>query len=141
MAEIDELNADAVIDMLGLAPHPEGGHYREIFHSDDATTIYFLLAAGERSHWHRIEQLEIWHHHAGAAMNLMISDDGRETDTLALGTNLVAGEQPCHVVPSGAWQAARPLGAWSLVGCTVAPAFSFDTFEMAPDGWAPGADR
>lgn len=138
MAELDELSADAAIAKLKLAPHPEAGHYREIFRSDDATTIYFLLAAGERSHWHRIGQLEIWHHYAGAPLELMISADGEVVDAHILGLDLTTGARPCHVVPATAWQSATSLGSWSLVGCTVAPAFSFETFEMAPPGWAPG---
>ena len=96
-----------------------------------------MLAAGERSHWHRIDAAETWHWHAGAALALQIAgSDGLAT--VRLGADLAAGERPQAVVPAGAWQAAESLGAWTLVGCTVAPAFDFSKFELAPKGWTPG---
>ena len=139
-----ELSAADVIRLLDLRPHPEGGHFRETFRDPrhDAagrslsTAIYFLLAAGERSHWHRVDAVEIWHWHAGAALALQIAGGGGIT-TIRLGVDLTAGERPQAVVPSGAWQAAESLGAWTLVGCTVAPAFDFGGFELAPKDWAP----
>ncbi len=138
------LNANSVIAALDLRPHPEGGHYREILRSPSVpgrraavTAIYYLLKAGERSHWHRIDATEIWHFHAGAALQLSVSQDGVATSTVALGTDFDAGEQPQAVVPVGAWQSAVSTGAWTLVGCTVAPAFEFAGFEMAPPDWAP----
>jgi len=138
--------AEAIIRGLGLEPHPEGGHYREIYRSvaDDGgrgacTSIYYLLRAGERSHWHRVtDAVEIWHFHAGDPLELAMSADGRTTETHRLGSDIGAGERPQAVVPAGAWQSAASLGAWSLLGCTVAPAFSFEGFEMAPAGWTPG---
>lgn len=139
------MDAAAVIAALGLAPHPEGGHYREIHRasaSPDArgavTAIYFLLAAGERSAWHKVDATEIWHYHAGAALRLSVSVDGIGTTTHRLGADLAAGERPQAVVPPDAWQAAETTGAWTLVGCTVAPAFAFAGFTLAPAGWAPG---
>lgn len=139
------MDAAAVIAALGLAPHPEGGHYREIHRasaSPDArgavTAIYFLLAAGERSAWHKVDATEIWHYHAGAALRLSVSVDGTGTTTHRLGADLAAGERPQAVVPPDAWQAAETTGAWTLVGCTVAPAFAFAGFTLAPAGWAPG---
>ena len=140
-----EVNAAAVIRLLDLRPHPEGGHYRETFRDprQDAdgralsTAIYYLLAAGERSHWHRVHAVEIWHWHAGAALALKIAgSDGAAT--VRLGADLAAGERPQAAVPAGAWQAAESLGAWTLVGCTVAPGFDFRGFELAPKDWAPG---
>jgi uncharacterized protein len=136
------LTAADVIRLLELRPHPEGGHYRETFRDRrDAsggraisTAIYFLLAAGERSHWHRIDAVEVWHWHAGAALALRIGDG---TVTIRLGADLAGGERPQAVVPAGAWQAAESLGAWTLVGCTVAPGFDFKGFELAPTDWAP----
>ena len=134
-----ELSAADVIRLLDLRPHPEGGHYRETFRDPrrDAdgrslsTAIYFLLTAGERSHWHRIDAAEIWHWHAGAALALKIAgSDG--VATVRLEADLAAGERPQAVVPAGAWQAAESLGAWTLVGCTVAPGFEFSSFEVAP---------
>jgi uncharacterized protein len=141
---MQDLSAADVIRLLDLRPHPEGGHYRETFrdlrHDADgrsrSTAIYFLLAAGERSHWHRIDAVEIWHWHAGAALALRIAgSDG--VATVRLGADLSGGERPQAVVPAGAWQSAESLGAWTLVGCTVAPGFEFSSFEMAPKDWAP----
>ncbi|WP_328702389.1 cupin domain-containing protein [Belnapia arida] len=134
-----------MIAALGLRPHPEGGHYRETWRDapgDGArgagTSILYLLAAGERSHWHRVDAAEGWHWHAGAALALGLSTDGRTIEEIGLGPDLGAGERPFALVPAGWWQAARSLGAWTLVGCTVSPAFRFEGFEMAPPGWAPG---
>lgn len=138
-------SAAEIIRMLGLAPHPEGGHYRETFRDTRlidgraaSTAIYYLLARGERSHWHRVDAVEIWHWHAGAALRLDISADGRSRMTHRLGRDLVAGEAPQAVVPAGHWQAAESEGDWTLIGCTVAPGFEFSGFELAPKGWVPG---
>lgn len=180
------LDATAVREALGLAPHPEGGHYREVWrHAPEgggrgaATSIFFLLEAGERSHWHRVDAAEIWLWQAGASLLLEVSeprqnpslrgtesdeaihgsqggllrhspsDDGRPQRTMArndgenvelfrLGPDLGAGQTLQAVVPAGAWQAAKSLGAWTLVSCVVAPAFEFSGFELAPPGWSPG---
>ena len=141
------MTAEQMIATLGLMPHPEGGHFREMFRSPSpagvraaATSIYYLLAAGEESHWHRVDADEIWAFHAGDPLELLISTDGVTIDRRILGADIQRGDNPQAVVPSGAWQAARPLGAWALVGCVVAPAFDFAGFEMAPPGWAPGQD-
>jgi uncharacterized protein len=140
----DRPSAQEVIRLLGLAPHPEGGHYRETFRDPRqidgraaSTAIYFLLAAGEVSRWHRVDAVEIWHWHAGAPLELSISADGKMVTIGRLGSNLAADERPQVVVPAGAWQSARSLGDWTLVGCTVAPGFEFARFEMAPPGWHP----
>lgn len=140
-------DADAIIRSLGLQPHPEGGHFRETFR-DPATTggkgrgastaIYYLLRAGERSHWHRVDAAEVWHWYGGAPLELAISADGETAATAVLGPDIAAGQRPQIVVPAKAWQAARSLGAWTLAGCTVAPAFRFEGFEMAPPDWQPG---
>ncbi len=137
-------SAADIIARLQLQPHPEGGHYRETFRDlrTDAnkrslsTAIYFLLARGERSHWHRIDAVEIWHYYAGAALTLQIADE-RGRRTMALGPDLAAGEVPQAIVPAGAWQSAESIGDWTLVGCTVAPGFEFAAFELAPKGWEP----
>ncbi len=138
------LSAAGIIARLELKPHPEGGHYRETFRDSrvDAggrsrsTAIYFLLARGERSHWHRIDAVEIWHYYAGDALNLRIADeDGQRT--VRLGPDLAAGELPQATVPPQAWQSAESTGDWTLVGCTVAPGFDFATFELAAKGWDP----
>jgi predicted cupin superfamily sugar epimerase len=138
-------SAAEIIARLGLKPHPEGGHYRETFRDAEvdangrsrSTAIYFLLARHERSHWHRIDAVEVWHYYAGSALVLEIADgDGRRS--IRLGADIFAGEIPQAVVPAQAWQAAESSGDWTLVGCTVAPGFDFATFELAPKGWTPG---
>ncbi|WP_396593859.1 cupin domain-containing protein [Brevundimonas sp. R86498] len=136
------MTAAEVIALLDLQPHPEGGYYRETFRDPRTvegrsvgTAIYFLLAEGEASHWHRVDATEIWHFHAGAPLELRIA--GTAAQTLVLGNDLLAGERPQAVVQSGAWQAARPLGTWTLVSCTVSPGFDFAGFELAPAGWEP----
>ncbi|HLO77834.1 MAG TPA: cupin domain-containing protein [Magnetospirillum sp.] len=133
----------ALIDRLGLLPHPEGGHYVETYRHrpadggrGDCTAIYYLLARGERSHWHRVDAVEVWNFHAGDPLRLSINDGG-QTRHVVLGADVLAGQVPQVVVPAHAWQAAEPLGEWSLVGCIVAPAFEFAGFEMAPPGWSP----
>jgi len=135
------MTAQEIIDTLGLRPHPEGGFYRQTWvdeHSDGrptGTCIYFLLKDGDSSHWHRVDAVEIWHYCAGAPLILSISD----TDTgpkreLTLGPDLSSGQRPQGIVPKDAWQGARTTGAWTLVGCTVSPGFSFDGFTLAaPD--------
>ena len=140
----EKLSASDVIRLLDLKPHPEGGHFREMFRDarqvdDDraaSTAIYFLLARGERSHWHRVDAVEIWHWYAGAALELQIADDKGHA-RIGLGCDLASGERPQVAVPAHAWQAAQSLGDWTLVGCTVAPGFDFTGFELAPPGWAP----
>lgn len=140
--------AAEIIRELGLQPHPEGGHYRETFRDEvtvgdrdgprgASTAIYYLLQAGEVSHWHRVDAAEVWHWYAGAPLVLTISADGREAASQTLGCDLGVGQRPQIVVPARAWQTARSLGAWTLAGCTVAPAFQFDGFEMAPPDWRP----
>jgi len=140
------LSASDVINLLALKPHPEGGHFRETFRdarvADGAraasTAIYFLLARGERSHWHRVDAVEVWHHYAGAPLALEIAaHEGAPIARITLGPDLAAGERPQAVVPAAAWQAAASLGDWTLCGCTVAPGFDFASFELAPPGWSP----
>jgi len=137
--------AAELIRLLHLQSLPEGGHFGEIFRDaapDDSrgcvTSIYYLLRAGERSHWHTVDAVEIWHYHAGAPLALHISADGEDEETLTLGADIAAGQRPQGVVPKGAWQSAESLGEWTLVGCTVAPAFMFAGFRMAEPGWQPG---
>jgi predicted cupin superfamily sugar epimerase len=138
------MDADEIIGLLGLQPHPEGGYYRESFRHVPAegergamTAIYFLLREGEVSHWHRVDAAEIWHFHAGAPIELSIAEEGQRATLQVLGPDLLAGERPQVVVPAGAWQSARSRGAWTLVGCTVGPAFEFAGFELAPRAWSP----
>jgi predicted cupin superfamily sugar epimerase len=138
------LSADDVIRLLQLKPHPEGGHFRETFRdprSDNgraaSTAIYFLLAAGQVSRWHRVDVAEVWHWYAGAALELSIAPPAGQGVRVRLGNDLESDEQPQAVVPAGQWQSARSLGDWTLVGCTVAPGFTFDGFELAPGSFEP----
>ena len=139
------LSADEVIRELGLSPHPEGGWYRESFRDEAtssdgrarSTAIYFLLKAGETSHWHRIDAAEIWLWHAGGPLALSISIDGGQSHSHRLGADLASGERPQAVVPAHAWQSAKTLGDWTLVSCVVAPGFEFSAFEMAAPDWRP----
>lgn len=141
------MTADEIIALLNLAPHPEGGHYRQTWEAPGprsgtaegrpaGTCIYFLLKAGERSHWHRVDAAEIWHFYAGAPLVLSVAEDqsGPRVDH-ALGPDLATGQRPQVIVPEGHWQAARTTGAWTLVGCTVSPGFRFEGFELAPAGF------
>jgi hypothetical protein len=138
------LTAVEIIKLLAMRPHPEGGHFCETFRDTQlidgkraaSSAIYFLLARGERSHWHRVDAAEGWHWHAGAALRLMIAERGT-TNTVTLGPDLAAGQRPQAIVPAHAWQAAETLGDWTLVGCTVAPGFEWAGFEMAPKDWTP----
>jgi predicted cupin superfamily sugar epimerase len=137
------MTAAEIIRRLGLQPHPEGGHYRETFRDAGApgrahsTAIYFLLQAGEVSRWHRVDAAEVWHWYAGAPLLLTVADEAGRRD-LRLGIDLAAGERPQAVVPAHAWQQAQSLGAWTLVGCTVAPGFEFSGFGLAPPEFEPG---
>jgi uncharacterized protein len=139
------MSARQIIDLLNLKPHPEGGHFVEMFRDAmeigaraASTAIYFLLMRGERSNWHRIDATEIWHYYAGAPLELAVAEtDHGPSRRLRLGTDFSAGERPQAVVPRHAWQAAESLGDWTLVGCTVAPGFDFAGFELAPRGWTP----
>jgi uncharacterized protein len=140
-------SVDAIIRLLDLKPHPEGGHFRETFRdpreSDGrsvSTAIYFLLARGERSRWHRVDAAEIWHWYAGAPLLLEVNAGAAKILVIRLGSDLAAGEKPQAVVPAEAWQAASSLGDWTLVGCTVAPGFEFSGFELASPGWAPESE-
>ena len=140
------LTAADVIRLLDLAPHPEGGHFRETFRDARlengramSTAIYFLLARGERSRWHRVDAAELWHYHAGAPLVLEIAaGEQGPVRRVTLGSDLAGGERPQGIVPAHHWQAAQSLGEWTLVGCTVAPGFEFAHFEMATKGWSPG---
>ncbi len=129
------MDADAVIAALDLRPHPEGGRYRQTWADGASTAIYYLLRDGEESAWHRVHQrAEVWHYYAGAALELRLASPAA---SVILGVDLPAGQRPQAVVPAGSWQRARSLGPWTLVGCTVAPPFAFDAFELAPEGWHP----
>jgi len=140
----DALSAAEVVRLLDLRPHPEGGHFRETFRDAQgesgraaSTAIYYLLGAGKTSRWHRVDATEIWHFYAGAPLVITVSPNGHDASAHHLGPNLARGHRPQFVVPAGWWQTATSLGAWTLVGCTVAPGFDFAGFELAPPGWRP----
>jgi predicted cupin superfamily sugar epimerase len=140
------MDATDLITRLGMRPHPEGGHYAETWRATAndpgerpvGSAILYLLAAGERSHWHRVDAAEIWQYASGEPLELRIWTEGDATvTTIRLGDAARDGGMPQAVVPAGSWQAARPLGAWTLVGCIVTPAFEFAGFELAPEDWVP----
>ena len=143
---MSKLAAEDVIFTLGMARHPEGGWYAQTFEDPDkidgrarSTAIYYLLEAGDRSHWHRVDAVEVWHWYAGSPLSLRLSD-GTSVDEHRLGADLETGERPQVVVPRGRWQSAETTGRWTLVGCTVAPGFQFSGFELADPDWAPSGD-
>ncbi|MCG8490734.1 MAG: cupin domain-containing protein [Sneathiellales bacterium] len=140
------MSPEYIIETLEMRPHPEGGYYAETFRDSpfsstseraSSTAIYYLLREGEFSHWHKVDAAELWHFYAGDPLELKISSDEGPVRSSVLGTDLKAGERPQLVVRPGEWQSAHPLGAWTLVGCTVAPGFEFAGFELAPQGWSP----
>jgi predicted cupin superfamily sugar epimerase len=139
----ETLTADDVIALFELRPHPEGGHYRETFRDSHgahgrahSTAILFLLKEGEVARWHRVDAAELWHWYGGAPLLLEVKL-GDTPSRYRLGPNWAEGERPKGIVPAHAWQSARSLGSWTLVGCTVAPGFDFSGNELAPDGFAP----
>ena len=140
------MSAEALIAELGLSPHPEGGWYCETWRAEapegeraSATAILFLLEAGQRSHWHKVDATEIWLFHAGSPLRLDLAASGAGPVRSAwLGVDVAAGEQPQLRVEPGEWQAAEAVAGWALVSCVVSPGFSFDGFELAPPGWSPG---
>jgi predicted cupin superfamily sugar epimerase len=136
--------ARQIIDTLGLQPHPEGGWYRETWRAEategaraSGTAIYYLLKAGDVSHWHRVDAAEVWHYYAGGPLSLTVSPNGHDAEAWRLGPEIMAGQRPQLIVPPGWWQCATSLGAFTLVGCTVSPGFTFEGFEMAPPDWRP----
>ncbi|MDM9621505.1 cupin domain-containing protein [Rhizobium sp. S96] len=138
------VSADDIIRELSMQPHPEGGWYVQTFRDTDggarghSTAIYYLLKAGQRSHWHRVhDAVEVWHYYAGAPLALHRAADGSTRETLKLGTDILNGERPQAIIPANWWQSAETLGDYTLVGCTVSPGFEFTSFEMAPADWEP----
>jgi uncharacterized protein len=141
---MSKLTAKDVIFTLGMERHPEGGWFVQTFLDGEeqngranSTAIYYLLEAGDRSHWHRVDAVEVWHYYTGAPIELSLSD-GVSVDVHVLGPDILSGQRPQVVVPKAVWQSARSLGDFSLVGCTVAPGFRFSGFELADADWAPG---
>ena len=144
MRSDDERDGRALIAALDLAPHPEGGWYRETWRAvapegerAAGTAIIFLLQAGQRSHWHRVDADEQWFWHAGAPLRLSIAPPDGSAQDLLLSADIKKGHLPQALVPADHWQAAEPLGGWTLLSCTVTPAFEFSGFTLAPPGWSP----
>ncbi|WIW87044.1 cupin domain-containing protein [Sphingobium sp. V4] len=144
MCAEDGRQGQALIQALGLAPHPEGGWYRETWRAPAApgeraagTAILFLLEAHERSHWHRVDADEHWFWHAGAPLGLSVAADEEPAREMLLGGDVLAGQTPQGWIPAHHWQAAAPQGGWTLVSCTVTPGFEFAGFSLAPAGWSP----
>ena len=142
------MDAREVIERLRLEAHPEGGWYRETWRAAEipagrpaGPAILFLLEGGAVSRWHRVDAEEVWAWHGGAPLELAITRGDGLVEANRLGMDFGRGEQPQAIVPAGAWQSARALGAWALVGCIVVPGFTFEGFEMAPEGWRPGAPQ
>ena len=138
------MRPEEIIEALSMQPHPEGGWYVQTFRDEHggsrghSTAIYYLLQAGQRSHWHRVrDAAEVWHYYAGAPLALHRSADGKASETIVLGIDLAKGERPQAIIPADWWQSAESLGDFTLVGCTVAPGFEFSSFEMAAPDWKP----
>jgi predicted cupin superfamily sugar epimerase len=147
---VSAAEAEAMIAALGLAPHPEGGWYRETWRAaaDEGaraggTAILFLLEAGQRSHWHRVDADELWLWHAGSPLTVLVEHENGAVREFALGGDVARGYQPQCLVPASRWQAAEVIGeartGWGLVSCVVVPGFEFAGFELAPPGRHPGA--
>jgi len=141
-----QIEAATMIAALKLSPHPEGGWYRETWRAPApteggraaASAILFLLEAGGRSHWHRVDAGELWIFQAGAPLSLSLAEAGGAREDVVLGADPRAGQAPQHLVPAGAWQSAQASAqAWTLVACVVSPAFEFQGFDLAPPGWSP----
>lgn len=136
--------AKAIIARLDLAPHPEGGWYRETWRAETAederaagTAILFLLEAGQRSHWHRVDAAELWLWHAGSPLLLRTAAEGGPIADIRLGGDVLAGATPQHIIPPHHWQAAVADHGWTLVSCVVCPGFTFSGFTLAPESWEP----
>ncbi len=140
------MSLDDVIRALAMRRHPEGGFYVETHRipspageRSPGTAIYYALGAGDRSHWHRVDATEIWHYYAGDPLELSLAATDQDAPVAhILGPDLASDQRPQVIVPVRHWQAARSLGAWTLVGCTVSPGFEFSGFELAPPDWTPG---
>lgn len=138
-----DLGANEIIRLLGMQPHPEGGHYTETYRTESdgraaSTAIYYLLQADQVSAWHRVDADEHWLWHAGGPLALTLAPPtGKGAAAHTLGPDLRAGQRPQATIPANHWQTAESLGAWTLVSCVVAPGFEFSGFELAPPDWRP----
>ncbi|SEP72129.1 hypothetical protein SAMN05428969_0612 [Devosia sp. YR412] len=144
---MSDLSAEDVIASLRMQRHPEGGWYVQSYKDEEtvegrawSTAIYYLLQAGDVSHWHRVDAVEVWHWYAGAPLKLSIFD-GKTVNEHMLGNDLIRGQRPQVVVPRRVWQSGVSTGAWTLVGCTVSPGFRFAGFELAAPDWTPASNQ
>ena len=126
-------NVKSLIEYHKMIPHPEGGHYVEVFKNKDVSHIYFLLEGHEHSHWHRITKNETVHFYSGDPLEIYTSKDGEEFETNQIGSN----NNFIYSIEKNTWFAMKPKGKYSLIGCTVAPAFEFEDLELAPKDWKP----
>ncbi|MDC3145324.1 cupin domain-containing protein [Candidatus Pelagibacter sp.] len=123
----------SLIEYHNMISHPEGGHYVEVFKNRDVSHIYFLLEGHEHSHWHRITKNETVHFYSGDPLEIYTSKDGEEFEANQIGSN----NNFIYTIEKNTWFAMKPKGKYSLIGCTVAPAFNFDDLELAPKDWKP----
>ena len=132
--------SDKIIEQLKMSMHPEGGHFSESFRDDqnNVSLIYYLLKKNEKSHWHRLTKNEILHFYKGSPLNISVSEDGKTSNNITLGNNIDDNENMHLVVKAGSWFSMESTGGYSLIGCTVAPAFDYEDFELAPKNWKPG---
>ena len=126
-------DADTLIKQMNMISHPEGGHYVEVLKNEYVSQIYYLLKKNERSHWHRLKKNEILHFYLGEPLEVFTSINGTDYSSFSLGLN----NNFIFTVQSNTWFAMRSTGSFSLIGCTVAPAFDFEDFELAPKAWNP----
>ena len=127
------MEADSLISKLNMISHPEGGYYAENFKNDNVSQIYYLLKKNEKSHWHRLTKNEILHFYSGDPLEVFTSSDGVDYELFSLGLD----DNYIYTVKANTWFAMRSAGSYSLIGCTVAPAFDFNDFELAPATWRP----
>ena len=131
-------NSEKLIKKLQMIPHPEGGHFKESYRDKNISLIYYLLKKNEKSHWHRLTKNEILHFYNGDPLKLLISKDGKNIEEIIL-NNKINNDQIFHyIVKAGTWFSMESQGEYSLIGCTVAPSFDYNDFELAPKNWRPG---
>ena len=131
-------NSDEIIQKLEMIPHPEGGYFKESYRDKNVSLIYYLLNKNEKSHWHRLTKNEILHFYNGDPLKLLISKDGKNIEEIIL-NNKINNDQIFHyIVKAGTWFSMESQGEYSLIGCTVAPSFDYNDFELAPKNWKPG---
>ena len=129
-----------LIRYLNLSPHPEGGYFAETYRDANEllSHIYYLLKKGQRSHWHKLKKNENLHFYDGDPLKVFFSNDKINISEIILGRDLQNNQHYNFTIEAGTWFSMCTIGAWSLIGCVVAPAFSYQDFELAPPNWKPG---